>query len=129
MTNRDAAADIARLREQSNAAIAARDAAWVVSYMADTLRVRVAGGPELVGRDANTDAFAEQFADKAFAGYIRAPEQIEVAANGTTASERGTWTGRWRTKSGTHEQRGRYTAEWECTPLGWQIVGEVYRER
>jgi ketosteroid isomerase-like protein len=129
MTERDLAADIRQVREQSNAAIAARDAVWVVSYMADTIRVRVAGGPELVGRDANADAFAEQFADAAFAGYVRTTVKIDVADSGMRASEHGTWVGRWRAKSGMHIQRGSYTAEWELTPLGWQIVGEVYRER
>ncbi len=123
---RDHVADIRRIREQSNAAIAARDAHWVVSYMSDDVRVRVAGGPELVGRDANRDAFAEQFADAAFAGYVRTTEVVDV--QDVRAHERGAWVGRWRTKSGLHEQRGRYTAEWSCGAMGWQIVNEVYRE-
>lgn len=129
MSTTNASAEIARVREQSNAAIAARDATWVVSYMADTIRVRVAGGPELIGRDANATAFAEQFADAAFAGYVRTPLLIDVDAVGATASERGTWLGRWRTKTGMHEQRGHYTAEWERTPFGWHIVSERYQDR
>ena len=126
---RDHASDIRQLREQSNAAISARDASWVTSYMADDVVVSVAGGPVLRGRDANRDAFAEQFADTSFNGYVRTPEQIDVSADGASAHERGVWVGRWRTRTGVHEPRGHYTAEWRCGAMGWQIARETFRDR
>jgi uncharacterized protein (TIGR02246 family) len=114
------------LREASNAAIAARDAERVGSFMAPDVRVAVAGGPVLQGVEANRAAFAEQMADPAFRGYVRTPESIRVRGDGTRAEECGSWVGRWQTRAGPLAQRGRYTAEWELTPLGWRITSETY---
>jgi ketosteroid isomerase-like protein len=65
---RDHVADIRARRDASNRAITTRDADLVVSYMMPDVTVSVANGPVLTGRDANRDAFAEQFADRAFRG-------------------------------------------------------------
>jgi len=124
---RDHAADVRALRRQSNAAIAALDADLVASYMHEDVEVTVAGGPVLRGRAANRDAFAAQMAERSFDGYVRTPKVVTIRGDSLIADERGHWVGRWRVQGRMREQRGEYTAEWHCTPLGWFIVREVYR--
>jgi ketosteroid isomerase-like protein len=119
-----ASAQIRILRAESNAAIAGLDAERVVAFMAPDVTVAVAGGPVLRGLAANRAAFAEQMADAAFRGYVRTPDAVEVT--GARATERGQWTGRWQTRAGPITQRGRYSAEWSLTPLGWRITSETY---
>ncbi len=121
------ATQIRALREQSNQAIAAHDADRTVSFMAPDVAVGVAGGPTLNGRDASRDAFAEQFADKAFVTYVRTIEQLTLA-DPMRATERGRWVGRWRIKSGIHEQGGSYVAEWRFSEMGWLIHSETFAE-
>ena len=125
---RDHAADIRALRKQSNAAIDARDPDYVVSFMTDDVVVEVAGGLSLKGRAANRDAFAEQMEEKGFGGYRRSPVLVVVAPDGRTATENGTWIGRWRMGARAHEQQGSYTATWRLTDAGWMIATETYRE-
>ena len=98
---------IRALREQSNQAIAAHDADRTVSFMAPDIAVGVAGGPTLTGREASRVAFLEQFADKAFVTYVRTIDQVTMV-DPMRATERGRWVGRWRLKSGMHEQGGSY---------------------
>lgn len=123
---RDHAADIRALRKQSNAAIAALDAHYVVSFMADDIVVAVAGGPVLQGREANQRAFETQMAEPGFVGYVRTPEQVLVDHEPLRATEQGSWKGRWRVKGRVREQEGRYVAEWHFSAMGWLIVAETY---
>ena len=113
-------------RRRSNEAIAARDAEQVVAFMDPEVTVAVAGGPVLRGREASRRAFAEQFADRAFGGYVRTTEQVTAGPDASHAAERGQWEGRWHTKTGVHTQRGHYAAEWVLTPMGWFIRSETY---
>ena len=142
---------IRAVRAASNAAIAARDADRVVACMLDDVTVSVAHGPVLQGREASRAAFAAQFGDRAFVGYVREATDIvidavpmratevratevratevratEVRATEVRATERGRWTGRWR--HGTTEQvmRGTYEARWRHTEFGWFIESEVF---
>jgi ketosteroid isomerase-like protein len=124
---RDHAADIRALRKQSNAAIAALDPDYVVTFMAEDVTVAVAGGAVITGRDANREAFAKQMATPGFGGYVRTPSQVLVDADQRRATERGAWVGRWRVKGRAHEQPGVYTAEWRYTDMGWLIVHESYQ--
>lgn len=94
--------------------------------MLPDVSVSVAGGPELLGRDASRAAFAEQFADRSFRGYVREPERIVVHSPPTRATERGRWTGRWKSGAGEQVVRGTYIAEWRHTELGWFIQSEVF---
>jgi ketosteroid isomerase-like protein len=114
-------------RAASNAAIAARDADLVVTFMLAEVTVAVAGGSTLVGRDASRAAFAEQFADRAFAGYVRETALVVIHHQPTRATEHGQWIGRWR--RGLREQlmQGHYEAEWHATDMGWRIASEIYR--
>ena len=113
-------------RAQSNAAIAARSADATVAVMLDDVTVAVAGGPTLTGREASRVAFVEQFADPAFRGYVREPEQISLGDSPGQAIEMGRWSGRWGTGVRTQEMRGTYVARWTCTALGWFIQSEVF---
>ncbi len=89
--------------------------------------VAVAGGPVLKGHSASRDAFAEQFADRSFAGYVRDPQSVVVQDPPTRATEHGRWTGRWRTGLREQLMQGEYDAEWRLTDMGWRIASEVYR--
>ena len=122
----DHVAAIRARRAESNSAIAAQDVDRVVSLMLPDISVSVAGGPVLVGRDASRAAFAKQFADRTFRGYVRDPQDIIVHHPATRASERGRWTGRWRSGIGEQVMRGTYLAEWRHTELGWFIQSEVF---
>lgn len=122
----DLAAPIRRAREASNSAITTRDADGVVRHMMPDVTVSVARGPVLVGRDASRAAFAEQFADRAFLGYVRTPHDIAVHDPPMRATERGRWTGRWRRGVAEHVMEGTYHAEWTLTELGWFIGSEVF---
>lgn len=113
-------------RAQSNAAIAARSAAATVAVMMDDVTVAVAGGPTLTGREASRVAFAEQFADPAFGGYVREPEQISLGDSPGQAIEMGRWSGKWGRGLRAQEMRGTYVAQWTCTALGWFIQSEVF---
>lgn len=118
---------IRAVRDASNAAIAARDPDRVVACMMDDVTVSVARGPVLHGRDASRVAFKEQFADRAFSGYVREATEIAIdGASPTRATERGRWTGRWRHGSNEQTMRGTYVAEWRLTEMGWFIQSEVF---
>jgi ketosteroid isomerase-like protein len=123
---RDHSADIRALRRQSNAAIASLDANYVISFMSDDIVVQVAGGPELRGKVANREAWEKQMAEAGFGGYVRTPDKITIADDGTHASEIGHWVGRWRVKGRAHVEEGRYTAEWRLGVMGWEIVQEAF---
>ena len=122
----DHAVFIRTRRAESNQAIAARDADRVVAVMHPDVSVSVAGGPVLNGRESNRAAFAEQFADRAFRGYVREAEEIVVHDPPSEATERGRWTGRWQHGIGTETMRGSYVARWRLEALGWFIVSEVF---
>ena len=113
-------------REESNAAIASRDAAAVVSCMTDDVTVAVAGGAVLVGRDASRRAFAEQMAEPGFRGYVRTPEEVDVTPDGRTATETGRWVGTWQVRLRLEHQRGTYVARWRCVDGTWYLASEIF---
>jgi len=90
----DHVASIRAVRAASNQAIAARDVDLVVACLMPDVTVSVAHGPMLVGRDASRAAFSEQFADRAFLGYVREADHVVVNDPPARATERGRWTGR-----------------------------------
>ncbi len=113
-------------RATSNLAIAERDLDAIVACMCDDITVAVAGGPTLTGRAASRAAFAEQFADRAFRGYVREPEEIVVHDPPITATERGRWVGRWQNGWRTEAMRGTYVASWRLEAGEWRIASEVF---
>ncbi|MBK6487073.1 MAG: nuclear transport factor 2 family protein [Gemmatimonadetes bacterium] len=123
------AAAIRAQRAASNRAIAARDVDGVVACMLVDVSVAVAGGPRLTGREASRRAFIEQFAERAFLGYVREPDDVSVHDPPTTATERGRWEGRWRGGALEQVRSGRYVARWRHTSMGWLIASEEFREQ
>lgn len=117
---------IRAIRAASKAAIAARDCDRVVACLLEDVTVSVARGPVLHGREASHTAFAEQFGDRAFVGYVREATDIVIDAPPTRATERGRWTGRWRHGDTEQLMRGTYEAGWRHTELGWFIQSEVF---
>jgi len=117
---------IRAVRAVSNQAIAARDADRVVACMMHDVTVAVAHGPRLNGREASRAAFAAQFAERTFMGYVREPHEIVIHDPLTQATERGRWLGRWKQGVGEHVMRGTYVAEWRHTALGWFIQAELF---
>ncbi|MEQ1691166.1 MAG: nuclear transport factor 2 family protein [Gemmatimonas sp.] len=113
-------------RTASNRAIAARDADGVVACMMPDVTVSVANGPVLNGRDASRAAFAAQFAERSFVGYVRDAADVVLHGPPTQATERGRWIGRWRHGKVEQVMQGTYLAEWRLTALGWFIQSEVF---
>lgn len=113
-------------RATSNLAIAERDLDTIVACMCEDVSVAVAGGPTLTGCAANRAAFAEQFADRAFRGYVRDPEEIVVHDPPTAATERGRWVGRWQHGWRTESMRGTYVAQWRLEGAVWRIASEAF---
>ena len=122
----DASAAIRAARATSNQAIAERDADRVVACMMSDVTVAVAHGPRLNGREASRAAFAAQFAERSFMGYVREPDEVVIHDPATQATERGRWLGRWKQGMGEQVMRGTYVAEWRHTALGWFIQSEVF---
>ncbi|HEX4934593.1 MAG TPA: nuclear transport factor 2 family protein [Gemmatimonadaceae bacterium] len=118
--------EIRARRAASNLAIAARDLDGIVAVMRPDVSVAVAGGPTLLGREASRAAFAEQFADRSFRGYMREPEEIVVHDPPTEATERGRWVGRWQNGWRTEAMHGTYVARWTRTELDWFIASEAF---
>ncbi len=122
----DAIAAIRARRAASNAAIAARDLNAVLGCMLPEVRVAVAGGALLAGREASRRAFAEQFADTSFRGYVREARDVQLLEPPTTALESGRWTGRWRRGVREEVMSGTYVAEWRHQEGEWFIASEHF---
>ncbi len=98
----------------------------MVSLLQPDVSVAVAGGPTLAGRAANRAAFAEQFADPSFRGYVRTPDTVTLSVPPTSATEMGHWVGHWQHGRAREAMRGTYLAQWIFTSLGWFIASEVF---
>lgn len=119
---------IRAVRAASNTAIAARDADRVVACMLEDVTVTVARGPVLKGREASRQAFADQFAERGFDGYVREATEVVLDIPPTTATERGRWTGRWKQGKTEQTMRGTYEARWRHTEFGWFIQSEIFTQ-
>lgn len=120
------ASEVRVIRSQSNAAIAARDLDALSASMLPDMVVTGGNGGILVGRDSVRAAFAREFADSAFLGYVREPERIEVSSVRPLVAEHGRWTGRWRRADGVQIVGGSYLAMWRRTEAGWRLRSELF---
>lgn len=110
-------------RKLTNRLIAAHDAERLRPHLTEDILLIVGDGDLISGADAVVKAFAGQFADPAFLTYVRATDQVEVAANGARAAEIGRWTGTWK---GGVEMSGVYMAAWRERRGQWLLERELY---
>jgi hypothetical protein len=117
-------ADAIRARRRlTNRFIAGRETARLGPVFLPTAVVIAGDGSVITGRDAILAAFAGQFADPGFGGYVRTPERIEVDAVGERAAEQGRWTAAWKDAPA---QSGPYLAVWRRVTGQWMIESETF---
>lgn len=119
-------AEIRRLRESSNAAIARHDTAGIGAILAPQLVVVSSNSAQSIGRQAMLDRFAQQFAARADVTYRRTPRDVRVFAAWGMASEAGEWTGSWTDPDGKLSLGGRYFAKWRKLDGSWRVESETY---
>ena len=110
-------------RRLTNRFIAGREAARLGPIFLPASVVIAGDGSVITGRDAILAAFAAQFADLGFSGYVRTPERIEVDAAGDRAAEQGRWTAAWKDAP---SQSGPYLAVWRRVTGQWMIESETF---
>jgi hypothetical protein len=119
------------IKEMDEAAVLAACRAFVQRAPAMVLEAwrSLREGKVLSAEDANSKfattegAFAGQFADPGFGGYVRTPERIEVDAGGDRAAEHGRWTASWKDAP---PQSGPYLAVWRKVTGQWMIESETF---
>ena len=119
----DPADAIQARRRLTNRLIAGREAARLGPVFLPTAVVIAGDGSVITGREAILSAFAGQFADPGFGGYLRTPERIEVDAGGDRAAEHGRWTASWKDAP---PQSGPYLAVWRKVTGQWMIESETF---
>ena len=119
----DPADTIRARRRLTNRFIAGRETARLGPVFLATAVVIAGDGSVITGRDAILAAFASQFADPGFGGYVRTPERIEVDAAGDRAAEQGRWTAGWKDAP---SQWGPYLAVWRRVTGQWMIESETF---
>lgn len=119
-------AEIRRLRESSNAAIARHDTAGIGAILAPQLVVVSSNSAQSIGRQAMLDRFAQQFAARADVTYRRTPRDVRVFSAWGMASEAGEWTGSWTDPDGKLSLGGRYFAKWRKLDGSWRVESETY---
>lgn len=123
----DPVALIRQLRAESNAGLAARDAARVIAAFAADIH-SISGGGELVdGREAVARVYAEQLAPGgSFVSGQRTPGRIAVDRAGDHAAEPGRWRWAVSTPLGEAAFSGDYLAGWVNREGRWQLQSELY---
>jgi hypothetical protein len=109
-------------RRLTNKFIAAHEAARLRPFFDRNVKVIVGDGALIVGADEVTAAFDAQFKEPGFIAYVRETSQVEIDQDGSHASERGRWTGRWADRTMT----GDYLAVWRKTLGQWVIESELF---
>lgn len=118
--------DIRALRDQSNAAIAARDLDGVMASVGARTVMVEGGGGVMTGRAAIRAAWKAQFADPSWIAYVRTPDEIRVAQAGDRAAESGDWLGRFRVGASEGRLSGRYFVHWVLNGGEWRVLAETY---
>ncbi|MFC3712108.1 nuclear transport factor 2 family protein [Sphingoaurantiacus capsulatus] len=125
-TAADPEAQIRARRAESNAAIAAHDAAAMRPHYLPDFTIM----PGSSGAPSDLDAFLTRigttFADPTFVHYVRTPTKVTIGASGKRAAETGTWVGTWNKPDGTMRLSGVYQAMWLPTPDGWRLKNESF---
>jgi len=118
---------IRALRADSNAGLAARDAARVTAAFAPDIHSIAGSGGLTDGHDAVTRIYADELAPGgSFVTGERIPQRIAVDADGTRASEPGRWRWTVRAPGGEASYRGDYLAGWVKHDGTWKLQSELY---
>ncbi len=123
----DDVAAIRALRAESNAGLAARDAARVTAAFAEDIH-SIGGGGELIeGRAAVTKVYVDQLAPHGdFISGLRTPGRIAVNRPGDRAAEPGRWRWTVKTPMGEAALSGDYLAGWVKRGGTWRLQSELY---
>ena len=114
-------------RASSNRAIAAHDVDGALAVLDERFHAAISSGDFRTSREEMGRAFADRFDAFPDAVYVRTPATVEVAANGTIASETGEWVGSWSTPDGPFRTGGTYAAHWRKGADGrWRIRSELF---
>lgn len=115
-------------RAESNAAMAAHDAARLRQSMQDDYSmIRGNSGNLWGGADTATRGFAEDaFKDPKFVTYKRSPDRITLAGSGKRVAESGKWVGTWRMPDGIARLSGIYLAMWTPKDGQWRLKSEAF---
>ncbi|HEY8004527.1 MAG TPA: DUF4440 domain-containing protein [Phenylobacterium sp.] len=105
-------------RGLTNKLIAAREAKRLRPFFTADARLISGDGTLILGAEAITNAFAEQFRQPSFVAYVRTPEAVAVDHSGSRGSETGRWTG--------NGVSGVYMAAWRLAKAEWVIESELY---
>lgn len=124
--HRSARHEIARLRADSNTAIAAHDFEAMRRSLADDFTILPGSSGAPFDIAAYRHRLAPTFADPAFVTYVRTAERVTVARNGKRAAEAGRWVGIWRDRSGETRLSGVYQATWIPLAGSWRLKNESF---
>ena len=122
----DPTEQIQRLRQRSNAAIAAHDFAAMKPLLADDYVLLPGSSGVAVTGQAMAMRLQAAFDDPTFVTYVRTPTQITVAGSGKRAAELGRWVGTWRKPDGEMRLTGVYQATWVPGGGEWRLRNESF---
>ena len=110
-------------RKLTNRLIAEHQAARLRPFFTADACVIIGDGELILGVEAVIAAFDAQFRDPDFIAFVRTPDTVEIAGDGSRASESGRWIGRWKTGA---QIGGTYLAAWRPIHGQWVIDRELY---
>ena len=124
----DPIAAVRALRAESNAAIAAHDAARLRNVLADDYLGIVGTTGDLdSGGEATAKSYGDiEFKDATFDRYRRTPDTLQLAGSGKRIAESGHWVAIWRKPDGIMRKSGVYLARWVRTHGGWRLRSELF---
>jgi len=120
---------IKSIRQFSNEAIAKRDTAGIASTLTPDFHVITSRNAEVSGNHNMARKFAEEFKLRPDVSYVRTPMQVRIFQPWNSASERGSWVGKWKDADGTIEVSGIYYAKWVRVNGKWFIRAEIFTPR
>lgn len=119
-------ARIGALRDQNNAAIAARDVDGITRLATDDYVMILGGGRVLDGPAEYQDYVAKAFDHADAMRFVRTPDRIDVGTDDRelVAAESGRWVG--TAPDGGLRLTGRYLVHWTKSSGDWRIASETY---
>jgi ketosteroid isomerase-like protein len=121
-------ASVRTARADSNAALAAHDAARLRQTMHDDYNMFRGNSGNLWGGAATaTQGFIDNaFNDPTFVTYQRSPDRITLSSSGKRVAESGKWVGTWHMADGLARLSGIYLAMWTPYDGRWLLKSEAF---